>query len=87
MGLIGTSKTECRGAQVAQGVKRLTLNVDSGQNLTVHEIEPHTGLCADGAEPACDSLSLCLCLSLSLCPSPTPTSALSLSQNKSINKH
>ena len=47
-----------------------TLDLSSGHDLTVHEIEPHVGLCADRGEPAWDSLSLCspyLCsLSLSL---------------------
>ena len=47
-----------RGAWVAQLVGRLTLDFSSGHDLTVREFEPHTGLCADNAEPAWDSLSL-----------------------------
>ena len=31
-----------------------------------HEFEPHIGLCADGAEPACDFLSPSLSASFSL---------------------
>ena len=46
----------------------------------VREIEPHIGLCADGAEPAWDSLSLSLSLSA---PSPLAHSGfLSLKINK-----
>ena len=40
------------GSQVAQSVKRLTLDFGSGCDLTVCEFEPHTGLCADNTEPA-----------------------------------
>ena len=47
----------------------------SGHDLTVHEFEPHVGLCADSSEPgACFGF----CVSLSLCPSPAH--ALSLSK-------
>ena len=42
---------------MAQSVKRLILDFSSDHDLTVHEIEPHVGLCAEGAEPAWDSLS------------------------------
>ena len=42
---------------MAQWVQRLTLNLNSGHDLVVHEFEPHIGLCADNAEPAWDSLS------------------------------
>ena len=57
-----------RGAWEGQLVKRLTLHLGSGPDLTVHELEPSVGLCAEGTEPAWDSLSpsLSLCLSLSL---------------------
>ena len=41
---------------MAQLVKRLTLDLDSGHDLMVHEIEPHVGFCADRAELAWDSL-------------------------------
>ena len=34
------------------------LDFGSGPNLSLHEIEPNIGLCADGAEPAGDSPSL-----------------------------
>ena len=43
---------------VAPLVKGLTLGFSSGHNLTVHEFECHVRLCADGAEPAWDSLVL-----------------------------
>ena len=47
----------------------------SGHDLTVHEIESHVGLCADGSEPgACFGF----CVFLSLCPSPACTHSLSL---------
>ena len=49
-------------------VKCLTLHFSSGHDLTVHEIEPRVGLCANSAEPAWDSLSLSLSLLLSLSP-------------------
>ena len=42
---------------MAQAVKRPTLDVGPGHDLTVHEFEPYVGLCADSAEPAWDSLS------------------------------
>ena len=41
-----------RGAWVAQLVKRLTPDFGSGHDLTVCEIEPRVGLCADSVEPA-----------------------------------
>ena len=34
-----------------------TFNFSSGHDLTVHEFEPHVGLCADSVGPAWDSLS------------------------------
>ena len=45
------------GTWVAQLVKRPTLDFDAGHDLTVGEFEPQMGLCADGVEPAWDSLS------------------------------
>ena len=39
------------GAWVAQLVKHPTLRFGSGRDLTVCEIEPHLGLCADSADP------------------------------------
>ena len=53
------------GTWVAQSVERLTLDFSSGQDLVVHRIKPHIGLCADSMEPACDSLSLSFSLALS----------------------
>ena len=38
-------------AWVAQSVKHPTLNVGSGHDLTVPEIETCLSLCADGTEP------------------------------------
>ena len=69
-----------RGAGVAQLVKCLTLDFSSGHDLTVCEMEPHIGLCADSAEPAWDSLSP----SLSAPPllMLVLSRSLSLSQNK-----
>ena len=52
------------GAWVAQSVKNLTLDLGSGNDLMVHETEPHVGLCTNGAELAWDSLSLPLSLPL-----------------------
>ena len=40
------------GIWVAQSVKLLILDFDSGHDLIVHEIDPHVGLCADNEEPA-----------------------------------
>ena len=45
------------GVWMAQAVKRPTLDVGSGHDLTIHELEPHVRLWADSAEPAWDSLS------------------------------
>ena len=42
---------------LSQLVKCLTLGLGAGHDLTVYGIEPHVGLCADSAKPACDSLS------------------------------
>ena len=64
------------GAWVAQWVKHLALDFGSGHDLTVREFEPRVGLCAEGAEPAWDPLSL----SLSLCLFPA------LSRSLKINK-
>ena len=51
----------------AQSLKRGTLDLGSGRDLTVREFEPLIGLCADSPEPAWDSLSLLP----PPCPSPT----------------
>ena len=42
---------------MVQPVKRPTLGVGSGHDLTVREFESLVRLCADSAEPAWDSLS------------------------------
>ena len=68
-------RTRAGGAWVAQSVKHLTLDVDSGHDLEVRGFEPQVGLCADSVEPAQDSLSP----SLSLCLSPSCLCFLSLS--------
>ena len=49
---------DCWGAWVAQLVKRQTLDLGSGHDLTVHGMESHLRLCADSMEPTWDSLSL-----------------------------
>ena len=49
---------DCWGTWMAQSVKRLTLDFNSGHDLMVYEINPHIRLCADIMEPAWDSLSL-----------------------------
>ena len=38
--------------QVAQLVKRLTLDFTPGHDLIIHEIEPHIELCTNSVEPA-----------------------------------
>ena len=45
-------------------IKSLTLDLGSGHDLVIREFQPHTILCADGAEPAWDSHSFCLSLPL-----------------------
>ena len=57
-------------------VKHPTLDFGSGHDLTVREIEPCMGLCADGVEPAWDSLPAL----------PQLTQMFSLSQNKQTLK-
>ena len=63
---------------MAQLVKRPTLDLSSGRDLTVREIEPRLGLCADSMETALASVSPYLSAPLLL--------VLSLSLSK-INKH
>ena len=41
-----------RGAWVTHSVEHPPLNLGSGHDLTVSEIEPHVGLCADSVESA-----------------------------------
>ena len=64
-----TRSSENQGTWLAESVKRPTLD------LMVCEFEPHAGLCADGVEPAWDSVS-------PLCPSPACAVSLALPQNK-----
>ena len=40
-----------------KSVKGPVLDFGSGYDLMVYGIEPCIGLCVDGGEPACDSLS------------------------------
>ena len=54
------------GAWGAPSVKRPILDLGSGHDLEVHEIEPRVGLCSNSVEPAWDSRSLPLCLPLPL---------------------
>ena len=70
---------------MAQSVKRLTLGLSSGHDLTVREFEPQVRLCADTSDPeACFGF----CVSLSLSTPPLLTLCLSLSKinNIKINK-
>ena len=69
---------------MAKSVKHLPLDLGSGPDLMVCDIESRLGLWADCAEPASDSLSFSLSLSLSaplLC-----LLSLSLKINKQIFK-
>ena len=52
-------------------VREFEPRVGLGRDLTVREFEPRVGLCADGLEPASDSVSPSFC--------PFPVYALSLS--------
>ena len=48
---------------MAQWFKPPILDFGPGHDLTVgYEMKPHAGLCADGTDPAWDSLSLSLSL-------------------------
>ena len=66
-----------KGAWVAQLLKRLTLDLGSGHDLTVGEFKPHVGS-ALRRRSLLGILSLSL--SLSLCPSPTLACSVSVSQ-------
>ena len=46
-----------RGTWVAQSLKHLTLDLSSGLDFAVREMNPCIGLCADSMEPAWDSPS------------------------------
>ena len=61
---------------MAQLVKCPTFDFGSDHDSTVHEMEPHVGLCTDSEEPAWDSLSF----------SAPPLLALSLSLSLSLSK-
>ena len=56
-------KGKQRGVWVAQAAKWPTVDFSSGHDLTVPELEPQDGLCADGAGPAWGCLPLSLPLS------------------------
>ena len=73
-----TSLEGCLGGLV---LKLLTLDFGSGQDLTVHEIEPYVALCTDSTEPIWDSLSPSLSTPLPL------MCTLFLKINRYINKH
>ena len=68
------------GAWGTQSAKRPTLDFGSGPDLTVHELEPRVGFCAESAESAWDSLSLSLPLSA------PPMLVVSLSLSLSLSK-
>ena len=70
-------RNRLKGTWVTQLVKGPTLGFGAGHELTVHEFEPHIGLCSDSVEPAWDSLSPSLPLSSFL--------SLSLSLSLKIN--
>ena len=57
--LVHSTNLPPQGPWGAQSVKHLTLDFNSGHDVTVHEFEPHV-LCADGVEPAWDSLPFSL---------------------------
>ena len=73
-------KTKSRGTWAAQVVKCLTLDLGSGQDLTICGIKARVRLCADSAGSAWDSVSL----SLSLFPAHAGVCLCvrALSQNK-----
>ena len=78
---------ECfRGAWVALLVKYPTLDLGSGHDLVVREIQPHVGLCTDSTEPAWDSFSHSLCPSPSTC-APVGTYMHARAFLLSLNKH
>ena len=62
---------------MARWVRWLTLDFDSGRDLTVCGCEPRVGLCADGTEPAWDSTSSLL--------SASPPLKLALSLSLKVN--
>ena len=71
---------------MAQSVKCPTLDLGSGHDLTAGEFESHSGLWADSAEPAWNSVSALSSLSqqpLSAAPPHPPPHVLS--QNKQMN--
>ena len=62
---------------------RLSVRLQPGHDLAVHELEPRVGLWADGSEPgACFRF----CVSLSLCPSPVHALSLCPKINKRLKK-
>ena len=67
---------------MAQLDKHPALDFVSGRDLTVHGMEPHVRLCADSAEPACDSFSPSLSAPPPLVCAPTLSLFLILSHNR-----
>ena len=59
-----SNKKEYGVAWVAQSVKHPTLDFSSGHDLTVQELQPHIGLCADSAQSLLGVLSLHLSVPL-----------------------
>ena len=55
---MGIKKGTCWGVEVAQSVKHPTPDFSSCHDLTVRDFQPGIRLCADGVEPAWDSLSV-----------------------------
>ena len=61
---------KCENLGVPRWLSWLSVRlVISGHDLTVWEIKPHIGLCANSVEPAWDSLSLTLSAPPALSPS------------------
>ena len=71
-----------RGAWTAQSVKRLTLDVGSGHDVIVPEVDPRIGHHAYGTEPAWDPLCVSLSLSFSAPLLMCSACTLAFSQNK-----
>ena len=71
---------------MAQSVRRLTLDLSSGHDLTVGGFEPHVGLHSDSVEPGWGSLSLPLSLLLPCSYSLCLSFSLSLNSFKKKKK-
>ena len=73
-------------AWVAQSVQHPTLDLGSGHDLMISEIESHVGLCAVSVDPAWDSLLPSLSLSLTDLLSLFLSLCVSLKINKNFLK-